>query len=109
MQDALASGCQAGLRLARLLFCDWTDREPVVADDVAPADIVGIEVDAVRAERAVRKEGRRPVDAVGPGIVKARVEPVACGWKEDTIAVGTRYKSSVYSVLRCPCPGAFGP
>lgn len=53
MPDASTSGCRAGFRLARLLFCDGTDRLPVVAAAVAPVDIAGIEVDAVRAARFV--------------------------------------------------------
>ena len=55
---------------------------PVVAV-VVPVDIVGIEVDVVRVVRVVRIEGRGPVVAVGPGIVKVRVVPVACGWKDS--------------------------
>ncbi len=34
--------------LARLLFCDRTDGEPVVAVEVVPEDIDGIEVDTPR-------------------------------------------------------------
>ena len=108
MPDASASGYRAGLRLARLSFCDCTEREPVAAEVVVSEDIVGTEVDAPRVVRAVRIEGRGPVDA-GPRIVKIRAAPVACGWKEDTIAIGTRYLSSVHSILGSPCPGAFGP
>ena len=91
----------------RPLFCDWTDREPVVAVAVAPEDTAGTEEDGPRVVRVARMEGRRPVVADGPGIEKARVVPVACGWKEDGLAVGARDESSVYSVLGCPGPGAF--
>ena len=83
MQDAFAPGYRAGLSLARLLFCDGTDGLPVAAEEVAPADIAGTEVDAQRVARAERIEGRRPVGAAGPGKAKVRAEPVACGWKED--------------------------
>lgn len=108
MPDACASGCRAGFRLARLLFCDCTDRNPVEAVEVVPADTAGIEVDAPRVVRVVRIEGRGPVEAEGPGIVKVRVFP-ACGGKEDGLPVGPRDESSFYSVLGSPCPGAVGP
>ena len=75
---------------------------------IGPVDLVGREVDAVRA-RDARTEGRRPVVAFGPGIVKARAVPVACGWKEDGLAVGARDESSLYSVLGCPGPGTIVP
>ena len=59
---------------------------PVVTVVVVPVDIVGFEVDVPRVVRVVRIEGRRPVVAVGPGIVKVRVVPVACGGKDSPSA-----------------------
>ena len=79
---------------------------PEVAADVIPEDTVGTEVDAARADRVAHIEGRGPVVTNGAGIAKVRAEPAVCGRKEDTLAVGTRDESSVYSVLRCPCPSA---
>ena len=109
MPDASASGWQSGQSPRLPLFCDCTDGEPVVTEVVVPAGIVGIEADAARVARVVRIERQRPVMAVGTGTVKIRAAPVACGWKEDGLAVGARDESSIYSVLGWPSPGAFGP
>ncbi len=79
----------------------------MVAAVVVTEDTAGIEVDETRVARVARTEGRRPVVAEGPRIVKERVVSVACGRKEDGLAVGARDESSVYSVLGCPGPGTF--
>ena len=55
---------------------------PVVAVVVVPVDIARIEVHVPSVVRVVRIEGRRPVVAVGTGIVKVRVVPVTGGGKD---------------------------
>ena len=85
---------------------------PAVTVEVVPEDIVGKEVDAPRVVRIVRIERRRPVVAVGTGIVETRAAPVTGGGKEYTVPVGRFNQSTVDSaaiVVRYPSPGTLCP
>ena len=70
--------------------------------------------DAPREARVVvvRIERRRPVVAAGTSIVEPRAVPVTGSGKEDAVAVGSSYQSTVDSaaiVVRYPSPSTLVP
>ena len=79
---------------------------PVAAVVAVPVENIRIEAHVPRVSRIARTEGRRPIVAVGANTAEVVIEPVASGWKEDTVAIGlTGYFVPIDAVLGCPRPG----
>ncbi len=110
--DLLAFGYREGLGYISRLYLFFlfvlhrAHREAEVAAVVVPARF-WIEADAPRVVLVARAERRRPVAAVGAGIVEARAVAIARSGEENRVAVDIAcYLVTVHTILPCPSPCA---